>query len=328
MPDRPWQRIGTDLCEHDGKQYLIVMDYFSRYIEIVHLNSITSANVIGKLKNMFARWGIPTEVVSDNGGQFASTSFREFASQYGFKHVTSSPHYPQANGQAESGVKIAKRILKQPDIFLALMAYRSTPVHATGSSPAELIMGRKMRTIIPVHPDNLEPEWPNLDLARKKDAHAKLNMRTNFNLSHGARNLTSLSVGDKVRLKTDKEKHWNDKGVVVSADYRNRSYEIQTNHGIFRRNRRHILHTGDEPWESLPTQEHVIIPPVSEPPEKCLNRNIAPDSTTPNVKHNRSIDVPTNNNSSQDTRDIPSQGYKTRSGRLVTKPKYLQDYVS
>ena len=79
MPECPWERVGADLCDHGGKQYLVVVDYFSRYLEIVHLDSTTSNVVIGKLKNMFARWGIPNEFVSDNGPQFASLAFREFA---------------------------------------------------------------------------------------------------------------------------------------------------------------------------------------------------------------------------------------------------------
>ena len=190
MPERPWERVGADLCDHDGKQYLVVVDYFSRYLEIVHLDSTTSNVVIGKLKNMFARWGIPNEFVSDNGPQFSSLAFREFATQYGFTHITSSPHYPQANGEAESGVKIAKRILEQPDIFIALMAYRSTPISVTGCSPAELIMGRKIRTTVPMKPAKLQPEWPDLEQVRKKDAQTKLKMKENFNTGHGARTLT------------------------------------------------------------------------------------------------------------------------------------------
>jgi transposase InsO family protein len=77
------------------------MDYFSLYLDIAHLSNITSEQVIGKLKNIFARLEIPKIFVSENGTQFTS-SFKEFAKDY-FIQSFSSPHYPQANGQAESG---------------------------------------------------------------------------------------------------------------------------------------------------------------------------------------------------------------------------------
>jgi len=81
--------------------------------------------------------------------------FRELAHELDFKHITSSPHHPQGNGHAERAVQTAKGILKQKDTLLALMSYRSTP----GVSPAELLMGRRIRATLPTLDRNLQPKW-------------------------------------------------------------------------------------------------------------------------------------------------------------------------
>ena len=126
-----------------------MMDYYSRYLEVMDLSKATSSLVIAKLKSIFARWEILLEVNSDNGPQFSSDSFSNLAKSYGFKHTTSSPYYPQSNGLAESGVKIAKNILRQEDPCLALMVYRSTTVGSTGHSPSEVMLNRRIRTTLP-----------------------------------------------------------------------------------------------------------------------------------------------------------------------------------
>ena len=95
LPDYPWQVVGTDLFEFKCVHYLLVVDYFSRYPEVVQLRSTTSGAVISHLKGVFARHGIPEVVRSDNGPQYASKEFSEFAQSYGFQHITSSPKYPQ-----------------------------------------------------------------------------------------------------------------------------------------------------------------------------------------------------------------------------------------
>ncbi|KAJ0023870.1 hypothetical protein NQD34_003769 [Periophthalmus magnuspinnatus] len=142
-PVRPWQRVGTDLFELRGKTYLLAVDYYSRYVEIALLNKTKSSDVITHLKSFFARHGIPEVLMSDNGPQYSCQTFTEFAATYGFKHITSSPKFPQSNGEAERAVQTVKNLLKKAaDPYLALLAYRATPLQS-GYSPAELLMGRR-----------------------------------------------------------------------------------------------------------------------------------------------------------------------------------------
>ena len=96
----------------------------------------TSQSIIISLKTIFSRFGIPEIFTSDNGPNYASKDFANFAKDYGFTHVTSSPLYAQANGEAERAVQTVKRLFdKCTDLRLALLAYRSTPLEQ-GYSPA------------------------------------------------------------------------------------------------------------------------------------------------------------------------------------------------
>ena len=118
--------------------YLLIVDYYSRYMEIARLNRQTAEEVINHTKSIFARHGIPEIVISDNGPQFGSEAYRQFAQDFQFEHITSSPYFPQSNGEAERAVGTIKNLLKKKDDpYLALLAYRATPLE-TGFSPAEL----------------------------------------------------------------------------------------------------------------------------------------------------------------------------------------------
>jgi transposase InsO family protein len=91
--------LGTDLFEWQKHTHLLIVDYFSRWIEIARLDQPTANAVIQHTSSIFARHGIPEVVVSDNGPQYASEAYSNFAESYGFKHITSSPYYPQSNGE-------------------------------------------------------------------------------------------------------------------------------------------------------------------------------------------------------------------------------------
>ena len=92
--EHPWSRVAMGLFDLHGKTYLLLVDYDSRWPEIRLLDRLTSTAIIVRLKSFFAIHGIPDVVVSDSGPQFASAEFKKFT------HTTSSPRYPQANGEA------------------------------------------------------------------------------------------------------------------------------------------------------------------------------------------------------------------------------------
>ena len=125
VPERPWQVLGIDLFSPNGQTYLLVVDYFSRFIEIsILLVSQKSSETIRALKSIFARHRLPDILRSDNGPIFVSTEFDEFSKEYSFTHVASSQKLPQANGEAERAVQTIKNALKkEKDPGKAFMSY-------------------------------------------------------------------------------------------------------------------------------------------------------------------------------------------------------------
>uniref|UniRef100_A0A3Q2C9F5 Gypsy retrotransposon integrase-like protein 1 n=1 Tax=Cyprinodon variegatus TaxID=28743 RepID=A0A3Q2C9F5_CYPVA len=241
LPEGPWQRIAADLCEFERSNYLIVTDYYSRDIEIARLSSISSRDVISRLKSMLVRWGIPLELVSDNGTQFTSTEFQDFTREYGFMHTTTSPHYPQANGAAERAVQTAKNILKQPDPHMALMCYRATPSTATGVSPTLLMTGRENRTTLPMLENKLQAAPVDKDLVCQKDSQTKSAYRFFHDRHHSAHPLPTLQPGQNVKIKLDGEKGWRTPARIVAKCKEPRSYLVETENGaVLRWNLRHL----------------------------------------------------------------------------------------
>lgn len=141
----------------EGEYFLLCVDAYSKWVEIVRTKSTTAVATISILRSLFARLGMPETLVSDNGPQFASADFDQFCLHNGIKHITTAPYHPQSNGQVERFVDTFKRSVKkiregkgaiQEALDVFLLTYRTTPNPATpeGISPSEAMFGRKIRT--------------------------------------------------------------------------------------------------------------------------------------------------------------------------------------
>ena len=155
IPPYAWHTVGADLFFLDNADYLIVADYYSIYPFIYKLPSTESTTIISRcLKSLFVEQGVPVILRSDNGPQFSSNNFQKFADEYGFRRLTSSPHYPRSYGFIESQVKIVKKSLAKAkksglDPALALLCLRTTPINGKSKSPAELLFGRQLQDNLP-----------------------------------------------------------------------------------------------------------------------------------------------------------------------------------
>jgi transposase InsO family protein len=240
-PDRPWEKVGIDLCEFRGHSYLVMVDYYSNFIEADKITQTTSDQVIELCKSHFARHGIPNVVVSDNGPQFSSFKFHQFSTQYQFQHRTSSPHYPQSNGKVERAVQVIKNLLRKSqtdkqDFHLALLEFHNTPTNDILGSPAQRLMGRRTRTLLPTThkllvPKVITPSKVQLELSRQQ-ANQK------YYYDKHSHPLTPLKLGDQVNFQ--KGHRWLPATITANTDSP-RSYVITTPNGqIYRRNRRHL----------------------------------------------------------------------------------------
>jgi len=246
LPDYPWQKVATDLFHYKGVTYIAVVDYFSRYPEVQALKSTTSESIIKALKNVFSRHGIPEAVCSDNGPQYTSSKFAEFAISYDFKHVTSSPHFPQSNGQIKRTVQTVKRLFKESkDPHLALLVYRSTPFPWCKLSPAELLMGRRIyiyiyiyiRSNIPLLRDQLTPNWKYLARFREHNKAVKHHQKQSYDKSHGVHPLNPIPNNSDVWITSGDEPV---RGTIGSTADTPHSYIFETPSGQVRRNRQHL----------------------------------------------------------------------------------------
>ena len=141
--------MATDIFNLNRHNYLLIVDYYSKYPFIGKLREFSSKEVIDIIKQLFAEQGVPEGLICDNGPHFSSQQFKEFAKEWDLEHITSSPKYPQSNSMAERCIQtikgaMKKAILGDRDIDMSLLCLRSTPTDHIIPSPGELLFNRKL----------------------------------------------------------------------------------------------------------------------------------------------------------------------------------------
>ena len=293
IPSRPWQVVAADIFMLEGAEYLLIADVYSKYPIVRKMpNHPTSTAVINALKEVFSEQGTPEKMLSDNGPQFSSAQFQTFKDEWNFSHVTSSPRYPQSNGYIERQVKTVKTAMKKAkdahmDPNKALQCLRATPIDAHLPSPAELLLGRKIKTNLPVHIRNQDPKRDDV-----KQRLLERQEKQKIDFDKNTQPLPPLHPGQTVRVQNQETGRW-EEGRVVRRLSQPRSYDVDTPSGhVLRRNRRHIRQTGEaykQPQPHINTDDH------HTPPRQNTNTS-------------------NQNNNSQ---------YTTRYGRHVRKPDRL-----
>ena len=314
--ERPWQNVGCDLFEIDSRHYMVTVDYYSNFWELDFMSSTTSAAIILTLKRHFARYGVPEVFVSDCS-PFESAEFKKFAGDYDFRHDTSSPGLSQSNGQAESSVKAAKKLIKKcaaekSDPYKALLELRNTPMQGINLSPVQMLMQRRTRSMLPSTQKMLQPRVSDPRPAREQ----RTTSQKKYFDKH-ANPLPTLYVGQPVlfdKFDSTKRKAVWEKGVVSAHETAPRSYTIQGETGReFRRNRVHMMpntsitQEPDNPHSTSETTIPEFVPeqllPYDNPPQpEPISHDLPHDLVPPPV-----INSP-------------------RPSRSCGKPAYLTDY--
>ena len=172
---RPWDKIAIDIVgklprtKHGHAYILTIMDFATRYMEAVPLRRVDATTTCNALLEVFARFGLPSEILSDNGSNFVAGVTEKLLKMLNVKHIKCSPFHPESNGMLERSHQVLKKTLDKLgatktnwDDFLpqTLMALRTAPHAALGISPFHLLFGRDARTPVSALRQNMEELEP------------------------------------------------------------------------------------------------------------------------------------------------------------------------
>ena len=340
LPDRPWSKVGGDLFELDGLHFVILVDYYSNFIEIEKLSHLSTSAVVKAMKRTIARHGIMDTFISDNGPQFSSAEFASFMEEYGIQHLTSSPYRPQSNGLAEKSVQTIKRMMMKchesgEDFYLALLDYHNTPRENMGS-PAQRLMGRRTKTRIPTSEVLLKPQI--IEPGIVYDGLQKSRVSQKFYYDRGSASLPRISEDDAIRIHT--ENGW-EPAEYIDRHRLPRSYVVKSGPQarLYRRNRNDLMITQETPHRVQPAirRTYPYQHASREPSQGNISSGISGPgipNVLPNVPQLPMSNLPTmhsenyTRNSSSGRSGELFRSTTTRSGRVTSKPSWMTDMVN
>ena len=158
----PWAEVSADFGHLQiGKYLLVVTNEYSLYVVVDILDSISRTSVIPLLDKIFAEFGVPVSLKTDNGPPFNSHEFKTYASITGFRHRRITPltlTLPQANAETERFIRTVKTSIKtalnkgqswRQELLKFLLEYRTTPHCTTGITPASILFGQTIKNRLP-----------------------------------------------------------------------------------------------------------------------------------------------------------------------------------
>lgn len=253
LPSGSWENLSVDFIGpfSNGKYLLVVIDDYSRYPVVQPVRSTSAQSTIRKLDEIFALFGIPKIIKSDNGPPFQSEEFRKFCKTLGIKHRRITPLHPQANGTAERFMRTLGKAIRssvtegldwQTELNKFLRNYRATPHSTTKISPSEAMFGKTIRTKLPEFHQQTENEISTK--MKENDKKAKNQMKVNADVKNKV-DKKDIDIGDTVLVKQRKMnklttpfdpkplKVTDVKGTMITAGRGQKS--ITRNKGMFKR---------------------------------------------------------------------------------------------